>query len=124
MKFEEVNKQIKKHTSDDSNSIEQIPIDYRYPDKVISAIKYPSVSVMMDATASSRDDPIYITPKHKIGTVVTYLEDGNYKMGRITGAILIVDTWKYVVSGARNEIFEKQIKQVIELDNQEFFDKL
>ena len=68
--------------------------------------------------------PAYVTPKYKAGTVVTYTENGSYKMGKIKSAIFLEKTWRYRIVDAYSEVYECMIKEAIVMDNQEFFEKL
>jgi|GEM_PF-4883530 len=66
----------------------------------------------------------YVTPKYRVGSVVTYLEQDLYKMGKIKSAVFDNTHWRYTIMGANFEVYETSIKEVIHVDNQDFLKKL
>ena len=93
-------------------------VPYLYPNKVTTGYKYH-----IDA-ASSAEDTKYVAPKYRAGSVVTYLEDGRFKMGKIKSAIFLEKTWRYRVMDAYSDVYESMIREVIHMDNQQFIKDL
>ena len=67
--------------------------------------------------------PTYSTPRYRVGSIVTYLEDGKYHMGVVEYAICldyakestaVAETiWRYKISTAASEVKESMIKEII-----------
>jgi len=67
--------------------------------------------------------PNYSTPRYRVRSIVTYLEDGKYHMGVVEYAICldyakestaVAETiWRYRISTAASEIKESMIKEII-----------
>lgn len=79
---------------------------------------------MTDATDKYQDKPVYATPKFRAGSVVTYLYRDQYRMGRILAAKLYGTSWEYDIEKSEALIQERDIKEVIAIDNQEFIENL
>lgn len=66
----------------------------------------------------------YKLPQWKIGTQVTYWDDSTpgYFLGIITSAFYRNDMWIYIINNTK--ILEKDIKDLIEVDNQGLIQQL
>ena len=65
-----------------------------------SIVTVPGTMTDTQTTEYRYNDLHYVVPKFKVGSVVTYKEEEQYKMGRILTAKLYGSVWTYKIDGA------------------------
>jgi|GEM_PF-7105774 len=86
-----------------------------YSDKPYMENTYKAVNL---GTSYDPGRDTYKTPQWKIGTQVTYWDDSSrcYSLGLVMSASFINNMWIYIINNTK--VLEKDIKELIEVDNQ------